>query len=145
MSLKINILADKKNQCGFKKEEIAQFLFLTLEEYRDDLDAIKTCLDDNENSAKGGFIVLAQEYNEIAGVAVVNKTQMSKYVPPYLLVYIAVDRKHRGKGVGKRIMQKVIENTNDGIALHVEPNNPAKKLYEKLGFKTKYIEMRYDY
>ncbi|HAB28956.1 MAG TPA: GNAT family N-acetyltransferase, partial [Xanthomarina gelatinilytica] len=28
------------------------------------------------------------------------------------------------------------------VALHVEPNNPAIKLYESLGFTNKYLEMR---
>ena len=50
--------------------------------------------------------------------------------------------KARGKGVGKKIMQKAIEIADGDIALHVEPNNPAKFLYEKLGFENKYLEMR---
>jgi len=39
-------------------------------------------------------------------------------------------------------MQHAINNTHGGIALHVEPDNPAKILYEKLGFTNKYLEMR---
>ena len=39
-------------------------------------------------------------------------------------------------------MQKAIEVTNGDIALHCEPDNPAKFLYEKLGFTSKYLEMR---
>ena len=39
-------------------------------------------------------------------------------------------------------MKKAIEITEGAIALHVEPNNPAKGLYEKLGFTNKYLEMR---
>jgi ribosomal protein S18 acetylase RimI-like enzyme len=59
------------------------------------------------------------------------------------LVYIAVDKQYRGKGIGKQLMQEVMQQTNGGIALHVEPDNPAKFLYEKLGFTNKYLEMRY--
>jgi ribosomal protein S18 acetylase RimI-like enzyme len=33
-------------------------------------------------------------------------------------------------------------NLRGNIALHVEPDNPAKILYEKLGFTNKYLEMR---
>jgi ribosomal protein S18 acetylase RimI-like enzyme len=40
-------------------------------------------------------------------------------------------------------MQKTIDLTKGSIALHVDPENPARFLYEKLGFSSKYIEMRY--
>ena len=39
-------------------------------------------------------------------------------------------------------MQTAIQMANGDIALHVEPDNPAKILYEKLGFTNKYLEMR---
>ena len=39
-------------------------------------------------------------------------------------------------------MQMVIDETEGDIALHVEPDNPAKFLYEKFGFTKKYLEMR---
>ncbi|MDN3709622.1 hypothetical protein QW060_21910 [Myroides ceti] len=41
------------------------------------------------------------------------------------------------------LMQNAIESSEGNIALHVEPDNPARKLYEKLGFTNKYLEMRY--
>ncbi|MDP5096315.1 MAG: GNAT family N-acetyltransferase, partial [Flavobacterium sp.] len=53
-----------------------------------------------------------------------------------------VDNSQRGKGYGKQLMQKAIASVEGNIALHVEPNNPAKLLYEKLGFTNKYLEMR---
>jgi len=39
-------------------------------------------------------------------------------------------------------MKKAIEHAEGDIALHVEANNPAKKLYEKPGFTNPYLEMR---
>ena len=44
--------------------------------------------------------------------------------------------------IGKQLMEKAISIAEGNIALHVEPDNPAKKLYEKLGFTNKYLEMR---
>ncbi|MEZ5050412.1 MAG: GNAT family N-acetyltransferase [Saprospiraceae bacterium] len=79
---------------------------------------------------------------EIVGATVVNKTGMDGYIPENILVYIAIHKDFRGKGIGKKLMSKAIEMSNGDIALHVEPNNPAKILYEKLGFKNKYLEMR---
>ena len=40
------------------------------------------------------------------------------------------------------MMRKAIEVAKGDIALHVEPDNPAKILYEQLGFTNKYLEMR---
>ena len=67
---------------------------------------------------------------------------MDGYIPENILVYIATDANQRGKGIGKALMQHAIDNAQGNIALHVEPDNPAIKLYEKLGFTNKYLEMR---
>ena len=40
-------------------------------------------------------------------------------------------------------MKEALKFCDGGVALHVEPDNPAKFLYEKLGFTNKYLEMRY--
>jgi len=73
---------------------------------------------------------------------VVNNTGMKGYIPENILVYIAVRGDQRGKGVGKGLMAQALERAQGSIALHVEPDNPARKLYESLGFTNKYLEMR---
>ncbi|MCH6235532.1 GNAT family N-acetyltransferase [Cognataquiflexum rubidum] len=142
--LKIETLTSKDQATFLQKKEISEFLFVQLEQYGDPIDHILKCLDYALNQAedKGGFVVMAREAGEIAGAVVVNKTGMSGYIPENILVYIAVDASQRGKGVGKTLMQTVIDFAQGDIALHVEPDNPAKKLYEKLGFSNKYLEMR---
>ena len=67
---------------------------------------------------------------------------MKSYIPENILVYIATHSGFRGKGIGKQMMEEAIKLAHGDIALHVEPNNPAKFLYEKLGFTNKYLEMR---
>jgi ribosomal protein S18 acetylase RimI-like enzyme len=58
-----------------------------------------------------------------------------------ILVYIAVDNSHRGKGYGKQC-KKAISIAEGNIALHVEPDNQPKKLYENWALQNKYLEMR---
>ncbi|MDD2413380.1 MAG: GNAT family N-acetyltransferase, partial [Bacteroidales bacterium] len=64
------------------------------------------------------------------------------FIPENILVYIAVDGQYRGKGFGAEIIKEAIKNTKGNIKLHVEYDNPAKRLYERLGFTSKYAEMR---
>lgn len=127
-----------------QKNEIADFLHTHLDEFGDSKDDIMKCLDYALSSFghQGGFVVLAREGGSIKGAVVVNQTGMSGYIPENILVYIAVHSDQRGKGVGKELMKKAINTAKGDIALHVEPENPAKFLYEKLGFTNKYLEMR---
>ncbi len=128
----------------FDQDKIASFLFKHLEQYGDPKDQILACLEYVFNPEKGGFIALAYEDNgEIKGATVVNRTGMSGYIPENILVYIAVDASTRGQGLGKSLMTMALEAAEGGVALHVEPDNPARHLYEKLGFTNKYLEMRY--
>ena len=39
-------------------------------------------------------------------------------------------------------MKAVLDEIKGDVALHVEANNPAKHLYESLGFTNPYLEMR---
>jgi ribosomal protein S18 acetylase RimI-like enzyme len=121
---------------------IAQFLFTHLEEYGDKIEDILKCTNFVMHPNKGGHIVVGVDDNKIVGVVILANTGMKDFIPENILVYIAVDNSKRGKGYGKQLMQKAIEIAEGNIALHVEPDNPAKKLYEKLGFTNKYLEMR---
>lgn len=128
-----------------KQEEVNEFLFQSLQEYGDPKTDINAAIDyalGLENSP-GGFVLVARDGDRVVGSVVVNKTGMKKYIPENILVYIATDPSYRGKGIGKRLMENALENAEGSVALHVEPNNPAKGLYEKLGFTNKYLEMRY--
>ncbi|CAM3390921.1 GNAT family N-acetyltransferase [Empedobacter stercoris] len=129
-----------------KINNIINFLYENLEEYGDTKEDIRKCLKYvfNELSERttSGFIIEALENSEIIGISVINETGMSGYIPENILVYIATCKKNRGKGIGKLLMSKIIEETKGNIALHVENDNPAKYLYEKLGFTNKYLEMR---
>ena len=115
-----------------------------LDQYGDTKSAILKCIGYayGDNPGQDGFILIAHNEDEILGVVIINQTNMSEYIPENILVYIAVHEKARGQGVGKELMKRTIEATTGDIALHVEPDNPAKFLYEKVGFTNKYLEMR---
>ena len=56
------------------------------------------------------------------------------------IVDIALMPGFQGKGLGSFLMKKVLsEGTekNQPVTIHVEQNNPAKRLYERLGFTEK--------
>ena len=127
-----------------EKTEIANFLFEHLDQYGDKKEDIMKCLDYALSNFphQGGFVLLARDEGEIVGAVVMNQTGMEGYIPENILVYIAVNNNQRGKGIGKTLMEKAIHLAKGNIALHVEPDNPAKHLYEKLGFTNKYLEMR---
>lgn len=126
------------------KQKIVNFLYDHLDEFGDSKQSITAALDYALTTAPmaGGFILLAEENEKIIGTVVMNQTGMKGYIPENILVYIAVHRDHRGKGLGKKLMEESMFYTKGDIALHVEPENPARFLYEKVGFDNKYLEMR---
>ncbi|PKR80825.1 GNAT family N-acetyltransferase [Brumimicrobium salinarum] len=126
------------------RQEFVDFLYESLGKYGDAKEDINKCIEYalSENPAEGGTIYLAFYDEKLAGGVIMNNTGMSGYIPENILVYIAVGEKFRGKGIGKQLVQEVIKNTKGDIKLHVEYDNPAIELYKKLGFETKYAEMR---
>ncbi|HAS45531.1 MAG TPA: GNAT family N-acetyltransferase, partial [Microscillaceae bacterium] len=72
-----------------------------------------------------------------------NETGMKDYIPENILVYIAVHQEYRGAGLGGQLVEKALTSVKGSVALHVEPDNPAKRLYERMGFTNKYLEMRW--
>lgn len=138
------VYTKQDNAQNSEKKEIIDFLFKHLENYGDPKDNIEQAIAYalEEHTSFGGFIVTASVQNSIIGVAVVNRTGMKGYIPDNILVYIATHKNHRGEGIGKRLMELTLKNTKGDIALHVEKDNPAKKLYEKYGFTNPYLEMR---
>lgn len=132
---------------GLTRTDFVNFLFEHLDQFGDTKEAINRSIDYAFSDAvgNGGFLLAARHEGKLVGAVVINETGMEKYIPAYILVYIAVDGTHRGKGFGGAIMERVKEECpTGGIALHVEYENPARRLYERQGFTSKYAEMRYD-
>jgi GNAT superfamily N-acetyltransferase len=128
------------------REDCIGFLHTHLDRFRDSKEAISKSLDYafSQAEGKGGFVSAAFLDDELVGVLVMNHTGMKDFIPENILVYVAVDAGKRGQGIGKEIIKKSAEYCEGDIALHVEYDNPAKRLYERLGFVSKYAEMRYN-
>jgi ribosomal-protein-alanine N-acetyltransferase len=125
------------------QNSLIKFLHTELGQFRDPEEDIRACLNYILDPKLGGHIFTAREENNLRGVVLVTNTHMHKFVPGFLLVYIATSNEHRGKGIGKNLMELVNNTLKAPIALHVEHDNPAKRLYERVGFTSKYAEMRW--
>lgn len=123
---------------------LVDFLYEHLGGYGDPKEDIRKALNYalGIESKLGGLIISGEIEGEIIGVIILNKTGMTGYIPENQLVYLAIHVNFRRNGYAEELISNVIRNTDGSIALHVEPSNPAKKLYEKMGFVNKYLEMR---
>ncbi|MFT4697987.1 MAG: ribosomal-protein-alanine N-acetyltransferase [Flavobacteriaceae bacterium] len=142
--IETRIFDEVNRPSSVEKKEIVNFLFEHLQGFGDPKKDIQKAIEYSikEITSFGGFTMLIIDDNNIVGITVINETGMGGYIPENILVYIATHKEYRGKGLGRILMQNAIEYAKGDIALHVEANNPAKYLYEKLGFTNPYLEMR---
>jgi len=69
-----------------------------------------------------------------------------------LIVDISLLPEHRSRGVGTRLLASLIDEAEASarkLSIHVEINNPARRLYERLGFRCvdehgMYLRMEWD-
>ncbi len=141
-----SILYESKNKPDpAEKKALVDFLFEHLDQYGDPKEHILKAINYavKEVESFGGFVLQLSHEDQIIGAVVINRTGMDGYIPGNILVYIVVHHDYRGKGLGKELLKEALQHTNGGVALHVEPDNPARILYEKFGFTNKYLEMRF--
>ena len=123
---------------------LAGFLHENLKPYEDTVADIESGIDYAlaDQPGRGGFVLLAEQDRRLLGVLVMLRTGMQGYIPPNLLLFVAVDQSRRGKGLGRKLCTSAIAACKGDVCLHVEYDNPAKRLYERMGFGSKYAEMR---
>ncbi len=126
-------------------DDLAQFLHENMKPYEDTVPDIRRALlyALSEEEAMGGFILVATEGEEVVGSVVILDTGMSGYIPEHILVFVGVRPEMRGRGIGGRLVEEALARCKGDVKLHVEYDNPAKRLYERIGFDSKYAEMRY--
>jgi [ribosomal protein S18]-alanine N-acetyltransferase len=127
-------------------DALAEYLHEVMKPYNDTvpdvLEGLRYALSDQPG--RGGFIITASREKRLLGAIVMLDTGMSGYVPANLLLFVAVSPELRGHGLGTRLIKSAAKLCRGAVKLHVEPDNPARRLYERLGFTSKYVEMRLD-
>ena len=126
-------------------EELAAFLHESLKPYEDPLADVRQGITDALAPRIGepGFVLVAEMDRKVVGALIMLRTGMKGYVPENFLLMVAVDPSARGKGVGSQVIKRAFDLADGDVKLHVEYDNPAKRLYERLGMTSKYAEMRY--
>ena len=85
-----------------------------------------------ENYKESRFDVIEQA--EVA----VGRLYVARWPDEICIIDIALLPKHRGQGLGGKILQAILdeaETAGKSVSMHVDINNPALRLYERLGFK----------
>jgi ribosomal-protein-alanine N-acetyltransferase len=124
------------------RSRLVEFLHTTMKPYHDKPEDIDRALDYAFNPQRGGFLMLARQEDRLAGALLMLKTGMSGYVPENILVFVSVAPDLRGRGIGRRLIDHSLAQCSGSVKLHVEYDNPARRLYERIGFASKYAEMR---
>lgn len=126
---------------------LAEALHHKMKPFEDSLEDVGKALDyalGVDETKYGGFVTLATRDEELLGAVVMLRTGMHGYIPPWILLMVFVDPALRGRGIGGRLIDFTRGFCDGDIKLHVEHDNPARRLYERIGFKSKYLEMRLD-
>ena len=126
-------------------EQLALFLHESLKPFEDSLPDVRQGINDalSPEAGEPGFILISEHDENPLGALVMLRTGMAGYVPENLLLWVAVSPSARGHGIGSRLITRSFELADGDVKLHVEYDNPAKRLYERLGMTSKYAEMRY--
>jgi len=130
---------------GVSVSGLAELVRSWMVPYADTFEDTRRGIEDalNGRPAPGGFVLCASQDSTIVGVLIMLGTGMSGYIPPNLLLFLAVNPDYRRSGIGSKLVTEALRRTQGPIKLHVEADNPARFLYEKQGFTTSYLDMRY--
>jgi len=125
-------------------EQLAVFFHETMKPYEDTVADVRRGLQYALSAPPhpGGFILVAEAEGRLLGALVMLSTGMGGYVPENLLLFVSVQPEMRNRGLGAKLVQGAVERCQGSVKLHVEYDNAARHLYERLGFVTRYAEMR---
>lgn len=128
-----------------EKAAIVKFLFQHSEDK--DSNTIREAMDYalKNKPSFGGFIFTCWEASRPIAVVLVNNTGMSGFSPQYLLVYACLDPDlHEEPQILCELVRQAVRHCHGDIALHLRPDSPALPVFQSLGFREQYLELRFD-
>jgi len=91
----------------------------------------------------GGFVLIARQKQQIVGAIIANRTGMEAYNPKNIFVFVTVAPAFRKQeAFVKQLIDQGIKYADGDIAMHIKSDNPALAIYQKLGFRAQYLELR---
>ena len=145
--------ATKKDSSSLKD------MMMALAKYEHDITSLKTANSETEKfiskyipewlAKEDHFIYIAEDNNKDIGYIFGWKEYVSEAYRNAYVGYICdcyVDEKQRGKGIAKKLVDRLLKQFKDiGLKeakLIVLKDSPAVQVWNKLGFKEEYTEMR---
>ncbi len=127
------------------REQLARFFHEVMRPYHDELPDVERALDYAflPGAGQGGFALLAARGEQLIGALLTLKTGMSGFQPPYILLFVGVESSMRNRGVGTGLVRRALALCGGNMKLHVQYDNPARRMYEREGFYSKQAEMRH--
>ena len=95
-----------------------------------------------ENYATSEFLLILKNGQPIG------RFYIGRWEREFRIIDIALLPEHRNAGIGGRIMRDFLEEARTAgkpVRIHVEKNNPAMHLYQRLGFRTIQDKGVYDF
>jgi ribosomal protein S18 acetylase RimI-like enzyme len=74
-----------------------------------------------------------------AAGAPIGRLYLAEWPSEFRIVDIALLPEARGRGIGRSVLEDVLALAREAgkpVSIHVEKNNPARHLYERLGFRS---------
>ncbi len=81
---------------------------------------------------------IIESTNESHNYISIGRLYVERRADEIRIIDIALLPEYRGKGIGGELMQSLMEEasgSNLSVTIHVEHNNPAMHLYQRLGFR----------
>ena len=116
---------------GLGLNEIEDFFHTRMKPYHDKQEDVRRGLLHALSKKKdnSGFVLLARERTNgrLVGGLTMLDTGMKGYIPENLLLFVAVEPKLRGRGIGRKLISKALDRCSGDVKLHVEKQNPDRK------------------